>query len=61
MMGPLGCPETWLKDHRSTLRKIPGERRAHQHRGGSLKPQSFSVFGNGKITNKMHIKFYFSI
>jgi hypothetical protein len=36
-MGPIGCPETSVKDCQSTLRNIPEERRCHEHRGGSLK------------------------
>jgi hypothetical protein len=36
-MEPIRCPETSVKDYHSTLRNIPEERRAHQHRGGSLK------------------------
>jgi hypothetical protein len=40
-MGRIRCPETSVKDYRSTLRNIPEERRAHQHRGGSLIPRLF--------------------
>jgi hypothetical protein len=36
-MGPIGCPETSVKDYHSTLRNIPEERRYRQHRGGSLR------------------------
>ena len=36
-MGPIGCPETSVRNYRSTLRNIPEERRSHLHRGGSLK------------------------
>jgi hypothetical protein len=36
-MGPIGCPETSVRNCRSTLRKIPKERRSHLHRSGSLK------------------------
>jgi hypothetical protein len=38
-IGPIGCPETSVKDYRSTLRNIPEERRSHQHRGGKLKSE----------------------
>ena len=30
------CPETSIINYKSTLRKIPEERRSHLHRGGSL-------------------------
>ena len=36
-MGPIGCPETSVRNYHSTLRKNPKERRSHLHRGRSLK------------------------
>jgi hypothetical protein len=36
-MGPMRCPETSVKDFQSTPHTTPEERRAHQHRGRSLK------------------------
>jgi hypothetical protein len=36
-MGPIGCTETSVKDYHWTLRKIAGECRSHERRGGSLK------------------------
>ena len=36
-MGPIGCPETSVNNYHTTPRNITEERRAHQHRGGSLK------------------------
>jgi hypothetical protein len=36
-MEPIHCPETSVKDYDSTLRNVPEERRANQHRGGSQK------------------------
>jgi hypothetical protein len=36
-MGPIGCPETSVKNYHSTLRNIPEQRRSHQHHGGGLK------------------------
>ena len=36
-MGPIGCPETSVRNYHSTLRKITKELRSHVHRGGSLK------------------------
>jgi hypothetical protein len=39
-MGPIGCPETSIKDYHTTPRNIPEERRSHQYRGGSLKSQT---------------------
>jgi hypothetical protein len=37
MMGPIGCPETSVRNYHSTLIKIPQERRTNLHRVGSLK------------------------
>ena len=42
-MGPIRCAETSVKDCHSTLCKDPEGRRSHQHRGGSLKSQLFSM------------------
>ena len=36
-MGPIGCPETTVRNYYFALRKITEERRSHLHRGGSLK------------------------
>jgi hypothetical protein len=36
-MGPIGCPETSVKDWYSTLRSTPEERGSHEHCGESLK------------------------
>ena len=36
-MGPIGCPETSVKDYLSTLHNTPEERRSDQHRSGGLK------------------------
>jgi hypothetical protein len=36
-MGPIGCPETSVKNYQYTLLYIPEERRSHLLRGGSLK------------------------
>ena len=36
-MGPISCPETSLRNYRSTLRKIPKERRIRLHRGREQK------------------------
>jgi hypothetical protein len=35
-MGPIGCPETSVRNHHSALRKIPKERISHLHRGRSM-------------------------
>ena len=39
-MGPLGCPETSVRNCRSTLRNIPEERRSRLLHGGSLKSEA---------------------
>ena len=36
-MGPIICPETWVRNYRHTLRNNPEERQSHLLRGGSLK------------------------
>ena len=43
-MGPIGCPEASVKNYRSTLRKIPEERRSALRRGGSLKSRKKGKF-----------------
>jgi hypothetical protein len=58
-MGPIGCSETLVHNHHSTLCNIPEERRSHLHRGGSLKSRRWYRFNqksshgcgdsNGKI------------
>ena len=35
-MGPMGCPETSVRQYHYTPRIIPQERRSLLHRGGSL-------------------------
>jgi hypothetical protein len=39
-MGPIGCPETSVRNYHSTLSNIPEERRSHLHRCGSLKSRT---------------------
>jgi hypothetical protein len=41
-MGPAGCPETSVKNYRSTLHNVREERNSHHLRSGSLK-SSFSL------------------
>jgi hypothetical protein len=36
-MGPIGCPETSVRNYHSKLHKIPEEHRCHLNRGRSLK------------------------
>jgi hypothetical protein len=36
-MGPIGCPESSVRNYYCTLRKIPQEHRCHLNRRGSLK------------------------
>ena len=40
-MGPVGCPETSLRNYQSTLRKIPKERRFQLLRDGRLQSHVF--------------------
>jgi len=35
-MGPIGCPETLVRNYRHSLRNNPEERNSHLIRGGSL-------------------------
>jgi hypothetical protein len=46
-MGPIGCPETSVKDYHSTLRNIPEECRSYEHRGGSLKSRVCFALAQG--------------
>jgi hypothetical protein len=43
-MGPLGCPETSVRNYHCKLRNIPEERRSHLLRGGSLISQTFQIW-----------------
>jgi len=36
-MGPIGCPETSVRNYQYTLHNVPEERSSHLLRGGSLK------------------------
>ena len=36
-MGPMGCPETSVRNYHSTPRDIPKELKSHLYRGGRLK------------------------
>jgi hypothetical protein len=44
--GPIGCPETSVRNSHSKLRKVSKERRSHSHRGGSLKSSNFSYLSS---------------
>jgi hypothetical protein len=48
-MGPIGCPETSIRNYHSTLRKTPEERKSHLHRGGSLKSLSISFLKTSQL------------
>ena len=43
-MGPIGCPETSVRNCHYSLRNNPAERSSHLFRGGSLKSWNFSRF-----------------
>jgi len=36
-MGPIGCPETSIRNYQSTLRKVSEERRSYSYHGGGMK------------------------
>ena len=42
-MGPMGFPETPVRNYYYTLRNIPEERKSHIRRGGSLKPRKLKI------------------
>ena len=42
--GPLGCPETSVKNYHCTLRNIPEERTSYILRGGSLKSRILPTY-----------------
>ena len=44
--GPIGCPETPIRNYRYTPRKIAKERGSYLHRGGSLKSRNSGDIGN---------------
>ena len=43
-MGPVGCPETSIRNYDYSLRNDPEERRSHLIPGGNLKSRPFCVF-----------------
>jgi hypothetical protein len=43
-LGPMGCPETSVRNYHSVLRNTPEERRSHVLRVGSLKSRSRQQF-----------------
>jgi hypothetical protein len=51
-MGPIGCPETAVTDHQSTLCNIPEERRSNLHRGGSLISRKYWLEGTQSAQGK---------
>lgn len=53
----IGCPETWLKDCRSALHKIPKQRRSRLHRGEGLKSRNFSILLFTSRTYKRPLSF----
>jgi len=54
-MGPIGFPETSVRNYHSTLREIPKELRSHLYRGGSLKSHTQNyLFGVGFILLLVH-------
>ena len=42
-MGPIGCPETSVRNYHYTLRNSPGERRSHLLLGGSFKSRKITL------------------
>ena len=42
-IGPIGCPETSVRNYHYTLRNSPGKRRSHLLLGGSLKSRKITL------------------
>jgi hypothetical protein len=55
--GTIGCPEKWLRNCRSALRKIPKERRSRLHRGEGLKSRSFNILSFTSRSSKRPLSF----
>jgi hypothetical protein len=56
-MGPIGCPETTVRNYHHSLRNHPEERSSHLFRGGSLKSllvtSSFTLATNTDIASHL--------
>jgi hypothetical protein len=55
--GTIVCPETWSRNCRSALRKIPKERRSRLHRGEGLKSRNFNILPFTFRTSKRPLSF----
>jgi hypothetical protein len=62
-MGPIGCPETSVKNYHTTLHKISKEGRCYLHRFGILKSCEGEVvtvhamkFIRGRVTVKVKVR-----
>jgi hypothetical protein len=60
-MGLIGCTETSVTEHQSTLRNIPEERRFRLHYGGSLKSPKQQICCLGELENYGCLKLYFPL
>jgi hypothetical protein len=49
-MGPIGCPETSVRNYDYLLRNNPAERSSQLLRGGSLKSSNFNIFSVSAYT-----------
>ena len=55
--GTIGCPETWLRNCRSALPKIPKDRRSRLHRGECLKSRNFNILSFTSRSSKRPFSF----
>jgi hypothetical protein len=53
-MGPIGCPETSVRNYYYTLRNRPEERSSHLFRGGSLKKR-MDAFPTSGVMLQRHV------
>jgi hypothetical protein len=54
-MGPMGCPDTSVRNYQYTLRNILEERRTNLHRGGSLKTRTVRVKADSHMPCRAHV------
>jgi len=52
-MGPLGCPETSVRNYYYSLHNNPEERSSQLLRGGSLKSRTFRYLDNINIEKEL--------
>jgi len=57
-MGPIGCPETSVRNYHCALRKSPEESNSHLRRGGSLKSRVAFILGAINIYVRSYLPFF---